>query len=356
MSQPLNVTGKTSAFDFESSSCQISINPSPPSRVLPLPIALPQSRIMNLLLLGRVFTDYDTSDFDTSDSDTTNKKKRITRRSLFTRLPPKVISNIAEHLPTHSVAILSLTCKTLYNHPALRKTWTSAFARLVGDANSAVTRPPGTTRAGIKARDAAFEIEKFLELLDKDLPGWTMCDICHKLHRLRKTPEFKSRDDCKRRSPCAKYPTAGMWLHYDDLNLHIPYQQVRMVMRRHRLGPAFGVSLESLSRSTGWHIHRYSSVVRADWMRKMDVEPIILDNQLIMHTSQRILIGRHHLQPLEAGGKDFSRIVASLSSSSFRICQCNKELKTTPVYVDGYIETGVWPGKRLRERYGCIMP
>lgn len=138
----------------------------------------------------------------------------IDPRGPFKVLPPELLLIILEELPLYSYVSLALTCRPF--HQVLGPTYPQL--RTNGDR------------------------EDFLQILERDLPGWHFCFGCVQLHRWKPSrPPFTERWP----KVCAEFvfrnPLLG--IQHDEF---IGYSDARLVMRRHRHGVEYGIPAQKL--------------------------------------------------------------------------------------------------------------
>lgn len=239
-------------------------------------------------------------------------------------LPLELVREISTYLPAYSVAALSLTCKDLYNDETLRQSWTQKFYQ--AEKEKGYSCFFGTKLWLPHFRN--IDLLLLLRLLERDLPYMSVCGNCERLHTIRKIPLHMSRNDCECWSPYSKAPDLGMWLHWEDWDFNLSFEHVQDFMRHHILGPGFGSSTKRCSLVRNWHSHRFSTKYHAVWMRRLELRPTIINDCLMITTSQHIMVSDQYLQSLTNNGEDCIHIVANLASCSFKICQCYRSGKT----------------------------
>lgn len=223
----------------------------------------------------------------------------------FSKLPLELVLQIAKYLPTNSSYCLALTTKSLFHTLEIQR---------FGDLDTKWTE---------------HRRRELLPLLARDWPDQTFCDYCANVHPRRETPKVCK--DWQRWSSCPR-TTPGMWLHLDPWDYHIQFEDVYKVMESHRLGRD---DLHSVALHTDWQVMDSKNVAALDYkanrftedhegirnlekfkninkgcLKKLDVVPVILDDSLIMTTTQRMFyhaeqrddlfnngIGRHVFRP-----------------------------------------------------------
>ena len=175
----------------------------------------------------------------------------------FSSFPLELKLNIAEHASPAGAALLALTTTDLYYSPKFSRVW----------------RPYQDTKAFLR---------ELLSVLASDVPSLTYCDYCCRFHPRRSTHKICM--DPFRHSSCPG-KTSGMWLHYFPWHFHIQFEDVYKVMSRHRWGPQHGEPLDSLTVHTGW---RPLHMRVGNGMQKLDVTALIVDDSLVLETTQRI--------------------------------------------------------------------
>jgi hypothetical protein len=223
----------------------------------------------------------------------------------FSKLPLELVLQIAKYLPTDSSYCLALTTKNLFYTPEIRQ---------LGDLDTKWTEK---------------RYRRLLPLLATDWSGQTCCDYCAKVHPHRDTPKVCK--DWQRWSSCPRR-TSGMWLHLDPWDYHLQSEDVYKFMENHRLGRD---DLYSISLHTEWQVMDHKDMADLECkkdqlmenheetkglgkcrnidkgcLKKLDVAPLILDDSLILTTTQRMFyhteqrdnllssgIGRHVFRP-----------------------------------------------------------
>jgi hypothetical protein len=223
----------------------------------------------------------------------------------FSKLPLELVLQIAEYLPTESSYCLALTTKNLFYARDIRR-----FGKL-------------------DTRWAMLQRRKLLPSLAKDLSDQTFCGYCAKFHPRRDTPKVCK--DWQRWSSCPRR-TPGMWLHLDPWDYHLQFEDVFKFMENHRLGRD---DLYPIALHTDWQAMDYKDMaaleskkdqlmgkhektrglekcrnINKGCLKKLDVVPLILDDSLILTTTQRMFyhaeqrkhllkngIGRHVFRP-----------------------------------------------------------
>ena len=88
--------------------------------------------------------------------------------------------------------------------------------------------------------------EQFLDTLTRDLPSWFYCHSCSRLHPPDRIDIPGPLDELST-SLC---PTAGLFYPYSDgayPDYRLYFHHLQLVMRRHYLGPGYGISTDDLS-------------------------------------------------------------------------------------------------------------
>ncbi|KEQ72373.1 hypothetical protein M436DRAFT_48564, partial [Aureobasidium namibiae CBS 147.97] len=187
----------------------------------------------------------------------------------LSRMPRELVLQIAKSLPTESSYCLALTTRSLLYDPEIR---------ILG---------------GLDTERTEHHRRRLLPLLAKDWPDKTFCDYCAKLHPHRDTPKVCK--DWQRWSSCPR-KTLGMWLHLDPWDYHIQFEDVYKVMESHRSEAMDYKDMDALDckidRLTESHEGVRNLEKRANinkgCLKKLDVVPLILDDSLIMTTTQRM--------------------------------------------------------------------
>jgi hypothetical protein len=195
------------------------------------------------------------------------------------RLPLDLILDIADHLPASSVACLSLTCKSLYYSQPLRSIWTQALD----------TPTSRWLRTGCSLRFAPYDCHRdhqyfeFVKMLRRDIPTHLLCSCCNKFHPKLVPKVLRPGMGW---APCPTAPLRGSYISWPNFGVRLQFEDVQMVMDRHRWGGRHGAPLSSIAISTDWNVignTRCGPVVC-----KFDLEPEIVDQSLVLHTTQRI--------------------------------------------------------------------
>jgi hypothetical protein len=88
--------------------------------------------------------------------------------------------------------------------------------------------------------------------------------------------------------PCPIAPLRGSCISWPNFGVRLQFEDVQMVMNRHRWGGRHGAPLSSIAISTDWDVicnTRCGPVIC-----KFDLEPVIMDQDLVLHTTQRLFI------------------------------------------------------------------
>lgn len=184
-----------------------------------------------------------------------------------------------DHLPASSIACLALTCKCFYYSDRIRRRWSLAF-----DPSTSLNPCPDLPHACYPGpRVSTHDYLNFISLLQRDLPGYLRCDFCQKFHPVRQTPKFRENKEDWISCPTAN--TKGMWLSWRYFNFHLQYEDVQMVMNRHRFGEVHGASLDSIAVNTDWQVLRRR---RDTFLGMLNIEPEIIQGTLVLRTCQRL--------------------------------------------------------------------
>jgi len=161
------------------------------------------------------------------------KARPIVPESLIHRLPSELILLIASHLPLESTASLRLSCYYLYQ-----------CLEMQGPAS-------------FKEADYSV-IDRFLRLLERDLPTHIVCPHCHKLHPMSSAEHHRALGIYS----SINKPLAACWMedlgNEVDRNIHLEFSSTifRMAMKAHRQGHEASRFLSLLSsgpaRNTAW--------------------------------------------------------------------------------------------------------
>ncbi len=169
------------------------------------------------------------------------RSKKTTKRTCFDTLPPELWQMIASYLPLSSAASLILTCRS-----ALALIGTQCWVDL-------------------NLRSQSLERMRFLEFLDKSLPRYFLCQQCHIFHR-------RWRRECLNDGASGVYfflrwecdlPTRFTLLA--PYGADVTWSAIQLVMRAHRYGPQYGISIRSLHANyhagMGWSRHSIPRIV-----------------------------------------------------------------------------------------------
>ena len=92
--------------------------------------------------------------------------------------------------------------------------------------------------------------EQFLSTFARDLPSWFYCHSCSHLHPLNRIRSPGPFDEPSHPLWCQKVPNEGSFYPYLDGAFpyyRILFHHLQLVMRRHYLGPGYGISTDDLS-------------------------------------------------------------------------------------------------------------
>ena len=94
--------------------------------------------------------------------------------------------------------------------------------------------------------------EQFLNTLARDLPSWFYCYSCSHLHPLDRSAPLVPRGYSSKELWCSKFNSKGAIYPFGDYAGFFPYYRIsfhhlQLVMRRHYLGPGYGISTDDLS-------------------------------------------------------------------------------------------------------------
>ena len=242
-------------------------------------------------------------------------------QNILGELPLELILEISDHLPAHSVASLSLTCKGFYTNAVLHRVWARGLSRPEEDPSHLPIKSLAILRPDVKNHGILF----LLKLLQKDLPGLSLCDLCQKLHPHREVPITMNRESCPSWTPCSRHPSAGMWLHYDDWDVHLSSEHIQQFVRNYHESSKSHTSTSGIHIDSKWELHKYSD--RATWMMKLEIKFLVVGGRLILHVCQRLMVTEDDIQSLGIHS------IGSLASRSFKVCQCHVDMSDT-IYVE----------------------
>ncbi|KAF2423415.1 hypothetical protein EJ08DRAFT_451102 [Tothia fuscella] len=216
---------------------------------------------------------------------------------LFT-LPREVLYTLSEHCAPNDLFNLSLTCKyALYAIGA----YTLPLAR--------------------QSPEYASHEWEFLKTLQKDHPDLEKCYACKKLHARFACDGPRQGD---KSLTCYKGGPQAL-----DFGYVLRFGHVQSVMDRHFLGEKFGVPMSTLAVSTPWRRVGYlfgkpdtrapEDTVRdyidvsTPYFRKVDITSKIVDDELVLATTQRYWIHGSEVKTLitDQGRKPFRMEVCS---------------------------------------------
>jgi hypothetical protein len=226
-------------------------------------------------------------------------------RPTLTSLPLDLILDIADHLAASSVTCLSLTCKSLYYSQPLRCTWTKGPGPLASCSQY----------RGINNR--SFDNVGVIIKLRKDMPTHLDCCFCQKFHP--KPPPKALRPGMEWVS-CPTAPQKGMCISWPNFGVHLQFEDVQMVMNQHRWGGLHGAPLTSIAMNTDWTVIR-NAQDSPPFLCKFDLEPEILDDNLVVHATQRLFFTQRQTHGLGSARVDFVRE----SSNAFKVCKHHNE-------------------------------
>jgi hypothetical protein len=213
-------------------------------------------------------------------------KKRI---STLEDLPINIIVKIARLLPPRSVACLTLTSKSLHDAKGLKDIWTLGF-------------DPSRNRCGCRTQSQPtcpplelvnHERYLFLQILSRDLLSThQLCDACQILH-LRWYERGNERHVCS--STSRAFTICGIPRSYWE------FQDVQRIMNSYRLAmqretrKQFRLSTINNDwcvryRAVKTRTRQGPSMKQLPQIVKLDVEQRIINDQLVFHTRQRVLL------------------------------------------------------------------
>lgn len=212
-------------------------------------------------------------------------KKRV---STLEDLPVNIILRIARHLPPRSVACLTLTSKSRHNAKGLKEIWTRGF-------------DPSRNRYGCRTQSQPtcpplklvnHERYLVLQILFRDLLStYQLCDACQILHlRYERGNE---------RHVCSS--TSRAFTIYGIPRTYWEFQDVQRIMNSYRstMQRETETQFQPGSVNNDWCVryrlvktrtHQGPSLKQLPQIVKLDVEPRIIDDQLVFHTRQRVLL------------------------------------------------------------------
>lgn len=194
-------------------------------------------------------------------------------------MPTEIVIMVADLADLPSASALSLTCKTL--HFKLKFLY-SGLSR--------------TTAPYLERQQIERDRMEFLRRLERDSPNTgPLCHYCRLLghHPVETWYSYGPQVSRSCSSNFRVYPSClslGPWSY------SLEFHQAYMVLNRHLYGASFGLPLSFLSKSTDWQAktpldalwEHPGTFQRSGWFRKLDVEANIQDNQIFLHTCQRI--------------------------------------------------------------------
>lgn len=187
-------------------------------------------------------------------------------RGSLHKLPPELILHILDFLPPGSHVCVAITCRPFYE--------------LLGP------RFPHPQTNGLR--------EEFLQLLERDKPGWYFCFGCVQLH-----PWDHERPSFAQRWPevCADFVVPNPMLGIASCE-PVGYSDARLVMRRHHLGPEYGLPPTQLEQDLSVR-KRTESGVRIEFKRTARIindELFLLTEGEFWHPRGDTYGVQHHLE------------------------------------------------------------
>jgi hypothetical protein len=135
----------------------------------------------------------------------------------------------------------------------------------------------------------------FLKTLQKDLPQFEQCYVCQKLH-----PRFAFEGPRHESRALTCYKGGPSTL---DFGYNLRFSHVQLAMDRHFLGAPHGIELGELAVATPWRQVQYTFgklngakpedtvldavAVSTPYFRKLDVTPLVKDDELLLAITQR---------------------------------------------------------------------
>ena len=160
-----------------------------------------------------------------------SSSKLLHENSKLQMIPTEMVQHIASFLPYSSAACLALASRHL------RSCLGQQYLPILGSDHF--------------ANIGAIEHNLFLSLLERDLPGYTHCEICRILHPVYGTEGLRYSSVeligwVRRGWPCIDMmEKARVTWGYD-----LSWRAIQLVMRRHHLGGSYWISIENLCRHT----------------------------------------------------------------------------------------------------------
>jgi hypothetical protein len=210
------------------------------------------------------------------------------RVSTLDGLPINIILKIARHALPRSVASLSLTSRSLHNIKELERIWIHGSDPRMNHCGCRSQSQPTCPPLNFVNHGKYL----FLQILAGDLLSThQLCDACQILH-LR-------HENVNKRHICPSGPRGFMVGSIPRVCWE--FQVVQRVMNSHRWDIQRGVENppQPLSRKKDWWVHHPAVTSRAQpglsgkqapQIMKLELEPRIIDDQLIFHTRQRVLL------------------------------------------------------------------
>ncbi|TIA40955.1 hypothetical protein D6C79_07332 [Aureobasidium pullulans] len=233
-----------------------------------------------------------------------------TRTMVLNKLPTAIISNIARRLSARSAACLSLTY--------LKIVWERGFH-------------PEVNHCGCKQRAwppcpplemVNHEEYLFLQILARDLRGRQLCDVCQKFQYQH---TGTSEDEQPTRHTCPS--TSRIFSIASVPNIVLHFQDVQRVMNKYRSGEPFEAEIRSISTKQNWAVgsiaYPWSDSPRMPQITKLDIEPNVINGNLIIHTRQHVLVTDAIRDELENRVPDFTLgryVVGSVRACSHYGC------------------------------------
>ena len=171
-----------------------------------------------------------------------NAKNRCSRKtrteSQIENLPVETLADITRYLDPIQTVVFAMTCK---------KIWSRVDTRTYGGIQN--------IRRCLDHND----ITELLRLLERDCPNHFICYVCHKLHkRLRASHSYMNpMNISKKTRSCAVLSgemIVGRYYTTKGKGLRIHREMLELLLRSIELGPKYGMSPETLTRSFAWKI------------------------------------------------------------------------------------------------------
>lgn len=168
-------------------------------------------------------------------------------------LPPELIGHIASFLSPESAASFAICCRSTYS------TISSQSFKVL--------------------REKKLDRYKFLTLLERQLPNYTLCYYCAKLHAIDSAHRYlKLSDSSKDHLPCWESDLelgTGYFVHSD-----FSFAVFQMTMKHYRLGQDCSELLNLLSKKPTTYLH-YGYIERHTVLAKIIAGSMVLQEQRV---------------------------------------------------------------------------